>query len=409
MEIIRYGRQAEKLNGKKIIIYGGGAFGRRFYEEIYMYVASKDIYVCDRNPLVSEKFPNFVIWDTLYQFMELNPDSVIVIAIKSDQTADQVVQDMHSMNIDKSFIYRYVPESNAEWRQRMPVDGFFNGERIVYMKASDDARSLMVRKIKGNEAFLFSRWGTVEGDIVYKNKTGTLSEKEIAAGYNNAGIFPPEQSFINEYISITEDAAKEIDILCAGFWCPQLEQLFRLYSPQAELVGSEMFPPQGDKLSWTWALEGMKVLVIHPFTDLMRKQYDTNRKDLFNKLENTLPVLPEFELKTYQAVQSMGGSDLYSTWAEALRKMEEDISKIDFDIALIGCGAYGMPLGAYIKKYMNKKAVHIGGALQLLFGIKGKRWDNRGYEAHVYNEYWVRPTEDLKPRNYRNVEDGCYW
>lgn len=91
--------------------------------------------------------------------------------------------------------------------------------------------------------------------------------------------------------------------------------------------------------------------------------------------------------------------------------MQDDISHIDFDIALIGCGAYGMPLGAFIKSQMHKKAIHMGGTLQILFGIKGKRWEENGYDYQykLYNEYWVRPTDDLKPKNYKDVEGGCYW
>ena len=52
--------------------------------------------------------------------------------------------------------------------------------------------------------------------------------------------------------------------------------------------------------------------------------------------------------------------------------MEERIGKIDFDVALLGCGAYGLPFAASIKR-MGKKAVHLGVATQILFGIKGKR------------------------------------
>jgi hypothetical protein len=91
--------------------------------------------------------------------------------------------------------------------------------------------------------------------------------------------------------------------------------------------------------------------------------------------------------------------------------MKNDIKKIDFDIALIGCGAYGMPLAAFIKKELNKQAIHMGGCLQLLFGIKGKRWetDSFKWDKILYNDAWVRPTDDLKPSNYKKVEDGCYW
>ena len=83
-----------------------------------------------------------------------------------------------------------------------------------------------------------------------------------------------------------------------------------------------------------------------------------------------------------------------------------EIEKHDFDICLLGCGAYGFPLAAHVKR-LGKKAVHIGGALQLLFGIKGRRWDREF--SSIYNDAWVRPEENEKPRNANSVEGGCYW
>lgn len=89
--------------------------------------------------------------------------------------------------------------------------------------------------------------------------------------------------------------------------------------------------------------------------------------------------------------------------------MESVIDKVDYDVALIGCGAYGMPLAAHCKR-MGKKAVHLGGALQLLFGIRGNRWET---EQDIYkqfmNEHWVRPLESERPKVALNVENACYW
>lgn len=76
--------------------------------------------------------------------------------------------------------------------------------------------------------------------------------------------------------------------------------------------------------------------------------------------------------------------------------MEDDISKIDFDIALIGCGAYGMPLAAYIKS-MGKQAIHLAGWTQVLFGIIGTRWQNNPRVSKMINEYWIHPSENNIP------------
>lgn len=40
--------------------------------------------------------------------------------------------------------------------------------------------------------------------------------------------------------------------------------------------------------------------------------------------------------------------------------MEDKIKQIDFDVCIIGCGAYGLPLAAFVKR-MGKQAIHLAG------------------------------------------------
>ena len=82
--------------------------------------------------------------------------------------------------------------------------------------------------------------------------------------------------------------------------------------------------------------------------------------------------------------------------------------KTDFDVAIIACGAYGMPLAAKFKS-AGKQAIHWGGMSQIWFGIKGARWDNNPRVNQFYNEYWVRPSENETSRSNKRVEGGCYW
>ena len=157
---------------------------------------------------------------------------------------------------------------------------------------------------------------------------------------------------------------------------------------------------------WTRILENKKVLVISPFEKSIKKQYEI--------IDKVFPdgIMPQFELKTIKAVQSIANNRVpFDSWFAALEWMESEIDKIDFDIALIGCGAYGLPLAAYVKR-IGKKAVHLGGTLQLMFGIRCSRFDNiyEPYPWHnLYNEYWVYPDLDETPKNIEKVENGCYW
>lgn len=192
----------------------------------------------------------------------------------------------------------------------------------------------------------------------------------------------------------------ELDVLCS--WRPEeflfLNRLRHCKKATLGLVGG----PDDNPNVWTQALKGKRVLVVHPFAETIERQYKYRRKQLFN----SPLILPEFaSLITVKAVQTIAGNDAwFASWFDALDYMKQQIDSCEYDIALIGCGAYGFPLAAHIKR-RGKKAIHIGGPLQLYFGIKGKRWENLKF----INEYWVSPSDNEKPMNLQNVEGGCYW
>jgi hypothetical protein len=121
-------------------------------------------------------------------------------------------------------------------------------------------------------------------------------------------------------------------------------------------------------------------------------------------------VLPEFKLETLKAVQTIAGQrdERFNNWFEAIDYMYKKATEIDFDVAIIGCGAYGFPLAAKLKQ-AGKVAIHMGGVTQILFGIKGARWDIHPEASKLYNEYWVRPRAEDVPENAEGVEDRCYW
>lgn len=192
----------------------------------------------------------------------------------------------------------------------------------------------------------------------------------------------------------------QVDILAS--WRPEEVFFKKQLKHSIKISLTDLGPTINQGYSWSSILEGKKVLVIHPFAKSIELQYNTNRKKIFHDQY----ILPEFEsLQTITAIQTIAGNtNGFNSWFDALGYMENEITKKDFDIALIGCGAYGFPLAAFIKS-IGKKAVHIGGALQLFFGIKGKRWDSLGY----YNEYWIKPSSAERPKDLGKVEDGCYW
>jgi hypothetical protein len=216
-----------------------------------------------------------------------------------------------------------------------------------------------------------------------------------------AGFFPPTPDLLNRFAELFLRDCREIDVL--GSWLQSECDVKRFY-PQATTVWIENLEPYYHQNPWSEVLAGRRVLVIHPFVASIQNQY-RQRKHLFQDQR----VLPEFELITLRAVQSYARNPVpFGNWFEALDSMCEQIGKIDFDVAIIGAGAYGFPLAAFIKR-SGRQAVHLGGAVQILFGIKGRRWYSEPGVFKLFNEYWVHPLPEEAPANYKTVENGCYW
>ena len=110
-------------------------------------------------------------------------------------------------------------------------------------------------------------------------------------------------------------------------------------------------------------------------------------------------------------MQSLAGQRVdFASWFDAYRYMCDGIARIDFDICLIGAGAYGLPLGRFVKG-LGRRAIHLGGVTQILFGIKGRRWELEYADstARLFNEHWVRPLPSETPAGKLKVDRGCYW
>jgi len=218
---------------------------------------------------------------------------------------------------------------------------------------------------------------------------------------NNGGFFPTTDENLTFYSQLMFKNLAKADVL--GISGLHMEDYFHnLYTPQALAVQNWVLDPLLGE--WSSLLKGKTVLVISPLEQEIQSQYQQRLK-LFKIKPETLP---NFNLKTIPAVQTIGDEvdERFSNWFAALDYMKMQILKTDFDIALVGAGVYGTPLCIYIKE-LGKQAIQTGGATQLLFGIIGKRWENREYVSKYINEYWIRPR--YLPAGYEKIEKGCYW
>ena len=228
--------------------------------------------------------------------------------------------------------------------------------------------------------------------------------------YFNAGIFPATVESFDEFNEIYLSYFSDLDFFGMWVWGPEphgpTEKLvYEEYAPNSTIVGCDWMPWHNEE-PWTSQLKGKRVLVISPFADTIQKQY--TKRDL---LWDNPDMLPQFdELRTIKCPLSAGLSESpFASWKEGLSSMEKQMSQIDFDVCFVGAGAWGLPLAVHAKR-LGKIGIHSGGDTQLLFGIKGKRWDdNPDMSKRLYNEHWVRPSESETPRDKTLIEGGCYW
>lgn len=264
------------------------------------------------------------------------------------------------------------------------------------------------KEIKKNifegKPLMVTRIGSVELEILTNYIDGKKNTKDLLKRSNvNAGIFPPHQSMLEEFSKIFLESLEEADLI--GVWYNKNEgNIIKQSCKDVKLTELRALEPYYWSNPWSSALKNKKVLIIHPFAETIKSQMDV-REHLF-KDKN---IIPDFDLEVLKAVQTSGGNTTeFNSWTDALKYMHKEVASIDFDIAIIGAGAYGLPLASFVKN-LGKQAIHMGGATQLLFGIKGARWDNHPEISNYYNGFWTRAGIEERPKDFASIEKGCYW
>lgn len=152
------------------------------------------------------------------------------------------------------------------------------------------------------------------------------------------------------------------------------------------------------------ALAGRTVLVVSPFAESIAANFD-RRHTFFRKNY----VYPEFELRLVNTPITYAGlpAELYpdEDWFATLESLRKAVSGCTFDVALLGCGSYAMPLGLHIERVLCRKAVYVGGVLQLYFGIMGRRYQNRFFLDQIHPENFIVPLERERYMKFVTIEE----
>jgi hypothetical protein len=269
------------------------------------------------------------------------------------------------------------------------------------------------------KGFLVGRNGTIELEslLTYAQK-GFLFQQQGLLLEKHAGVFPSNEQSHRHWVQETESAIKNTDLLIAGWFAP----LAREEKPYLANLGRNqvMLPLRAlepyyvpVEMMWTRYLGFHKVAVVSSFAETAMKQIPRAKEIWGDRAEFLLPSNATFiPIRTgYAPVLANGRAEWIGnpkTWEAAVDSVVQQVIDSGAEIVLIGCGGLGMILGYRLKK-LGKVCIVMGGAIQVLFGIKGNRWENHSVIGRFWNDAWVYPSEDETPAKSQSIEKSCYW
>jgi hypothetical protein len=279
-----------------------------------------------------------------------------------------------------------------------------------------DSNEKLLEFLSPAQTLLCSRLGVVESQIL---ECFSFDDENLSLGIRkqawlNAGVFPPTKGQLTNFANLYREAILNTDLF--AIWPRGIQKshdtLISKYAsnmPKIDMAALDVLSCAGlltPSDIWISKLSGTRVLVVHPFAESFKHQY-ANLRNL-----HKISILPEFQA-TFSSPPMTQGLSLFSgTYSSNLEiylgLLRDLIRNKQYDYALVAAGAYGLPIGNFLKENAIS-TIYMGGALQLLFGVFGARWKNRSDIDMFRTAYWLEHPLELPPRGARFVEGKTYW
>jgi hypothetical protein len=197
------------------------------------------------------------------------------------------------------------------------------------------------------------------------------------------------------------------------------------YAPKSAWIHADAFYPPclpienvHYKIPWTEGLRNKTILIVHPFIDTIKQQIP-RLSEIWSKANasgapsSCMPIDTMDQVKFVRA--QLPVTNPTKSWVEVFNEMKQEITDVGhFDLAMVSCGGFGLPLLGHIASLPHKPSgIYLGGALQLYFGIHGSRWySNGGWYAQwqeSYTDAWTWPLDsDVSFSTVGGLENAAY-
>lgn len=260
--------------------------------------------------------------------------------------------------------------------------------------------------LENDDGALIGRNGTIELECMIYPRSPEALEK-------NAGIFP--LSSIDKWRDTSIKATQAANVLATGWYEPlkkaeahTLKNNWNSTAIEIPLRSLEPYYVEPSK-AWTHLLANQKVAVVSSFTVSAMKQV----ANLSTIWPGMLPPTVRWHwVQTGHPPSVARGRNEWpphvTSWIDAVNHVVLEVIKSGARFALVGCGGLSMPIAKALKE-RGIITIVLGGAIQVLFGIKGKRWASHPVISKFWNDSWIWPSENETPRGFTGIEGGCYW
>jgi len=230
-----------------------------------------------------------------------------------------------------------------------------------------------------------------------------------------AGVFPADKAFLDAFTAWHAGHVAQLD--CLGlFGAAQESRIVAHYGLPAHLIGYETLRP--DRSSPGRAgpcylpfFAGRRLLIVSSFADLLARRatpavFEAVWANIGKRWFAPASVAA-LEFPYCYPGSDRGG---FATCIDLFDDIARRMAAIEFDVALIGAGALGIPIAAQAKK-LGRVGLSLGGELQVLFGVSGRRWrEDPLWKSRYFNDAWIDLPERYHPPDKGRIADGgAYW
>lgn len=287
----------------------------------------------------------------------------------------------------------------------------------------------ITKTFKGSDPFFIGRNGSSEIAVFFywlnNRSSGWAWPRDLISKLEmNFGVWPINTESVDEWCRCYQICLKDLTGLAAGWYKPLADAELKFvnnHNSRAFKVPLRSLEPYyvTPELRWTAELADKDVAVVTSFTKTIQQQLD--RIDplaiwsCIDAPETILPPTTRWHLVKSYFPPNVSKDDPTGwasigihSWEPAVAHVVDEVLKTGAKIAIIGCGALGMIVGGRLRK-KGISVILMGGAVQVLFGIRGKRWENHEVISKFWNENWIYPLESERPPNAGTIEGACYW